>query len=322
MTRFRSVLVAVLLAGCASPSAGRPSLRPSPPVSSAFSVDPSSIDATPEVWRQELDPAELLGEGVTDFPGPRLLDGEEPRPSDPGNPLNSILREFVAPGLWNPEKLELKDGLLVTTQPPAILAALRSALQTLRDNRQRMIRTEVRLHEWQPEQLARFENIPPVGGGLVGTFDRRTLVRAFADGDLGHSIQAPRLTTFHGQMSHTMFLTQTAYLAGYEPVPGRYEPTIRTTREGILTEFRSVANGKRADEFLISFDIQLASPTNLLAVPMKSGVAELPAQGYARLSGRCALRSKDALLIVMRNPYARNPDHSILAVTVTLDWAE
>jgi hypothetical protein len=81
-----------------------------------------------------------------------------------------------------------------------------------------------------------------------------------------------------------------------------------------------MANGSRADEFLVSFEFQLAGPFELVDIPLGAGVVQMPAQGYARLSGRCALRSDQSLLLVTRNPDARKTEFPLLAVVITLDW--
>jgi hypothetical protein len=83
-----------------------------------------------------------------------------------------------------------------------------------------------------------------------------------------------------------------------------------------------MANGDRPGEFLLSFEAQVATPSEALDVPLGVGVLQLPAQGYARLSGRCALRADQALLLVTRNPNPRSSERPILAMVVTVEWAD
>jgi len=322
MTRFRSVLVAVVLAGCAGPAPiARPFIPASAAPASAFAVDDDAFFALPQTWRQKVDPAELL-EQLVDFPGVRLRPDEEmPGDLEPVPMVASILREFVAPGKWPAHALSVEDGTLVATQPPALLSAFQSALRTLRDNRGRMIRTRVRLYELRADGLEEFENIPPVGGGLVGTFERNGLEKALREADAhGRYDAALHLTTFHGQKSHVMYLSQKSYVAGFAQA-GAADPELAIATEGVVMEMRSIANGARTGEFLISFEVQLASPAEVVDVRLGSGVVQMPAQGYARLSGRCALRSDQGLLVVTRNP-DRNADRPLLALSVALDWAE
>jgi hypothetical protein len=211
---------------------------------------------------------------------------------------------------------------------------LKSALKTLRDNKGRLIRSQVRLVALRSDALARFENIPPASGGLVGTFDRKALndaLRGDAPAGLtgfeglptrhpdGSEVLAPAVTTFHGQKSHVMFLSQKAYVAGVE-VPGGAAVQIGVTTEGVVAELRSIANGSRPDEFLISFDVQVAGPSQVVDVRLASGVVQLPAQGFAHVAGRCALRADQALLLVTRNPDLRQTERPIVALVITVGW--
>jgi hypothetical protein len=327
MSRFSPVILAVVLYGCAAPAQVAGPLIPlseAPP--SAFAGDPESLAAPPQAWQSAFDPVELMGDQV-DFPAHRLLPSEGPSSAtseeDAAQRVLGILREFVAPGKWNATTLTVKDGTLATRQSPGVLGALRAALKTLKDNQGRMIRTRFRAVALPADALARFENIPPVGGGLVGTFDQRVLLAALRDADHNGGFSAPMdVTTFHGQKSSLMILSQKAYIAGYEPGQGAYDPRVAIASEGIVAELRSMANGDRAGEFLTSFEIQLASPTELVNVQLGPGLLQIPAQGYARLSGRCTLRPDQALLLVTRNPDVRKIERPLLAVVITLDWAD
>jgi hypothetical protein len=321
MSRFSSVVLAVALAGCAAPApapADPASLRLCASLPNAFGVSPGGLKAAPQELRQKLDEAELLGADFVDFPATRLLPDGEPAPVEQLPPLVSILREFVAPGQWEGRTLDVKDGELVARHAPEVLAAVQSALKTLRDHRGRMVRSMVRMQALPADALAGLENIPPAGGGLAGTFDRQALLGMF--GAAHGALHAPSVTTFHGQKSHVMFLSQKAYVAGYSGEAT--EPVLSIATEGIVAELRTVANGTRPDEFLLSFDVQVASPTEIVEVKLGAGIVQMPAQGFARLSGRCALRSDQALLLVARNPDVRQADRPIVALTVTLDWAE
>jgi hypothetical protein len=326
MSRFSSVILAVVLYGCAASASGPGPLIPlsqAPP--SAFAGDPISLSAPPQAWRQKIDPAELLGDQV-DFPAHRLLPSDEPPPSTPqedaAQTVVGILREFVAPGKWNAGTLTVQDGTLMTRQSPGILQVLQSALKTLKDNQGRMIRTRFRSLTLPANALARFENIPPAGGGLVGTFDQRALRDALRDADPNGGFSAPMdVTTFHGQESNLMILSQRAYISGYQPGGAANEVQVAIASDGVVAELRSMANGDRAGEFLLSFEIQLASPAEWVNIPLGLGPVEMPAQGYARLSGRCTLRPDQALLLVTRNPDVRKTDRPLLAMVITLDWA-
>jgi hypothetical protein len=327
MSRFLSVILAAALYGCAAPASGAgPLISPSQATPSAFAGDPAGLAAPPQAWQLAFDPVELMGDQV-DFPAHRLLPSDEPPPAaaqeDRTQTVLGLLREFVAPGKWNAEGLKVQDGLLSTRQSPGILRALQGALKTLKDNRGRMIRTRFRGFALPTDGLVRFENIPPVGGGLAGTFDQRILLDALRDADPNGGFTAPMdVTTFHGQKSNLMILSQKAYVSGYEPGQGAYDPQLTIASEGVVAELRSIANGDRPREFLLSFEIQLASPTELVSVQLGSGFLQMPAQGYARLSGRCTLRPDQALLLVTRNPDVRKTDRPLLAMVITLDWAE
>ena len=325
MSRFSSVILAVVLYGCAAPAQVAGPLIPlseAPP--SAFAGDPSTLSAVPQAWRQKIDPMELLGESV-DFPAVRLLPSDDPTPPPPkeegAQSVLGILREFVAPGKWNPHALTVQDGNLVTRQSPGVLQALQSALKALKDNQGRMIRTRFRVSALPPGALARLENIPPVSGGLAGTFDQQSLVETLGHTDPKES-QHLNITTYHGQKSNLMILNQRAYISGFDAREKSYDHVVAIASEGVVAELRSMANGDRVGEFLLSFEIQLASPTEFVNVRLGMGLVEMPAQGYARLSGRCTLRPDQALLLVTRNPDVRKTDRPILAMVITLDWAE
>ncbi len=346
MARYLFALTGLAILGCAGPAPSpRPLIRLSDAPRNAFAVSPDDLGLPAQAWKQTVDPV-ALGE-VQDFPGTRLIPGEGAASSVPDagpfQPVLDILRDFVAPGRWERSSLSVDNGSLVTQQDPAVLAALQSALKTLRDNRGRLIRSEVRMAALRPDALARFENIPPIGGGLVGTFDRKALddvlredavaaARGLMSGLTGVrsdltlregasvGILAPAITTFHGQKSHVMFLTQKAYVTGYDVSEGSPAAQQSVTTEGVVAELRTIANGDRPDEFLIRFDVQVASPTQFAEVRLGSGVLQLPAQGFAHVSGRCALRGDQALLLVTRNPDLRQTDRPIVALVITVGW--
>ncbi len=326
MTRFCCVLVTLALLGCAAPAPSTPPLlRLSPAPLSAFHAGPTGIPAGIEVFRQRVDPLETLGADFVDFPALRL--GQEEAASaipDAGayQPLLDIVRNFVAPGTWGPADLMVEDGVLVARNAPTTLAALASVLRTLREQRGRMIRSSVRMVTLRRDALSRFENIPVAGIGLVGTFDRESLNAAIWEATLGAALAAPCLTSLHGQKSHVMVLAQKAYIAGYDADGEAYQPVVGISTDGVAVELRSMANGDRRDEFLVSFEAQVATPSEAVEVRLAAGALQLPAQGYARLSGRCAIRADQALLLVTRNPDPRNSERPILAMVVTVDWAE
>jgi len=253
-----------------------------------------------------------------------------------------IMRDFVAQGRCERTSLTVYQGTLVTEQSPALLAALQSALSTLAANRGRMIQSQVRMVALRPDALARVENIPPAGGGLVGIFDRTALGRVLGE-DVSTArgpfsgltqvqliptsrdaasgvILAPSVTTFHGQKSHVMILKQKSYVAGYGVGQGGPDPQLSIATEGVIVDLRTIANGGRPDEFLVSFDVQVASPAQVVDVRLASGVLQMPAQGFARLSGRCALRQDQALLLVTRNPDLGQTDRPIVALMITVGW--
>jgi hypothetical protein len=348
MPRFLSALTTLALLGCAGavPS-DAPLLRLCSPPPNAFAVAPDDLGLPAQPWRQHVDPAALFAADLQDFPAGRLLPGEEgaATAADAGafQPLLEILRDFVAPGRWDRASLSVDKGALVTEQSPPVLAALQSALKTLRDNRGRLIHSEVRMVALRSEALARVENIPPASGGLVGTFDRKALgdalrgdapaaTRALASGLTGTGwtptgregdslgILAPSVTTYHGQKSHVMFLAQKSYVAGYSVGEGGPEPQMSVTTEGVVAELRTIANGARPDEFLVSFDVQVASPSQVVDVRLASGVIQMPAQGFAHLSVRCALRADQALLLVTRNPDVRQTERPIVALIISVGW--
>jgi hypothetical protein len=327
MSRFSSVILAVVLYGCAAPAQVAGPLIPLSPASpSAFSGDPQALGAPPQAWQRAVDAVALVGDHV-DFPAHRLLPAEEPAPAAPeedaAQRLAGILREFVAPGKWNANAMTFRDGVLATRQSPGVLQALQAALKTLQEKKGRLIRTRFRGFALPANALARFENIPPVGGGLAGTFDLRALLEALRDADPNGGFSAPMdITTFHGQKSNLMILNQKAYIAGYDTTGGASDVQFAIASEGIVAELRSMANGDRAGEFLTSFEIQVASPTELVNVTLGAGLLQMPAQGYARLSGRCTLRPDQALLLVTRNPDVRKTDRPLLAMVLTLDWAD
>jgi hypothetical protein len=321
MARF-PFFALVVLAGCAStPPASATLVRLSASPPNAFGVASDALKAAPEVFRQKIDPTELLGE-FSDFPSLELLPESVPLAKDPAEPLVAILKEFVAPGQWDGRSLDVKDGELVVRHAPEVLTAVQSALKTLRDNRGRLIRSQVRMQALRADALARLENLPLAGGGLAGRFDRLALLEVLREVDPDAVVHAPRITSFHGQKCHVLFLSQRAYVAGYEADGGRFDPIVSIASEGVVAELRTVSNGSRPDEFLLSFDVQVASPTELVQVRLGPGVIDMPAQGYARLSGRCTLRSDQALLLVTRNPDVRRVDRPLVALLVTIGWAE
>src|SRR5262245_9239263 len=115
MSRFSSVILAVVLYGCAAPAQVAGPLIPlSEAPRSAFAVAPDALAAAPGELRLKLDPAEVLGKDFADFPALRLIPEEgAPGPSGSLGPLVAILREFVAPGRWDPKALSVEDGVLV-----------------------------------------------------------------------------------------------------------------------------------------------------------------------------------------------------------------
>jgi hypothetical protein len=327
MIRFRSALLALALLGCAAPAPQTPELiRLSTAPSSAFLVAPEPVPPALQVFRQRVDPLEALGLNFEDYPALRLGQDEGPAapPSDEGpyGSLLDILREFVAPGRWSPAALKVEDGILVARHSPAVLGVLESALQTLREHRGRMIRSRVNLATLRADALARFENIPAASVGLVGTFKRELLSALLRDSKVSGSLAAPTVTTFHGQKSHVMILSQESYVAGFEPDGEKYQPQRGISTEGVVVELRSIANGRQPQQFLLSFEVQVASPAEKVDVRLGSGVLQLPAQGYARISGRCVLHSDQALLLVTRNPDPRKSEFPILAVVIAVDWAD
>ncbi|HVE38413.1 MAG TPA: hypothetical protein VNM14_00910 [Planctomycetota bacterium] len=327
MTRFRSALLTLALLGCAAPAPSTPPLiRLSPAPASAFLPGPAGSPAGGQVFRQRVDPIETLGTDFVDFPALRLGQEETPAPAAPSagpyQPLLDILRDFVDPGSWGPTDLLVEDGVLVARNSPTTLAALATALHTLREQRGRMIRSRVRLVTLRRDALSRFENIPVAGVGLVGTFDREQLNAAIRESTQGAALAAPSLTSLHGQKSHVMVLAQKSYIAGYDADGEAYQPVVGISTDGVVVELRSMANGDRPDEFLVSFEAQVATPSEAVEVRLAVGVLQLPAQGYARLSGRCAIRADQALLLVTRNPDPRNSERPILAMVVTVEWAD
>jgi hypothetical protein len=327
MNRFLPMLLVLSAVGCSGPApapAEPVRIRPARSPVSAFEVPPETPRAPAQVLRQRVNPVELFGMDFADFPAHRLVPADDRGEADaePSPPLVEILREFVAPGRWPANSLSFDDGLLVARNSPAVLGALQSALQSLRENRDRLIRSRVRLMALRRDSLAGLENIPAASGGLVGVFERDALDGALRGTVLHPAITSPTLTTFNGQKGHVMILSQKSYVAGYEAGEGPYDPQMAIATEGMILEIRAMANGSNRDEFLLRFDAQLASPSEIVEVRLGAGVVQMPAQGFARLSGRCALGAGQSLLLVTRNPDARQPELPILAMTVTLDWDE
>jgi len=326
MIRFRCALMLLALLGCAAPAPSTPPLiRLSLAPVSAFLPDPTGSPAGVQVFRQRVDPLEMLGVDFVDFPAARLGQDEAAPPASPDEgayqPLLDIVRDFVAPGTWGPADLAVENGVLVAKSSPSTLAALASALRTLREQRGRMVRSNVRMVTLRRDALSRFENIPVAGVGLVGTFDRAKLELAIQEPAPGASFAALRLASLHGQKSHVMVLAQKQYIAGYEDNGEAFQPVPGISTDGVAVELRSMANADRPGEFLVSFQAQVATPSEAVDVRLGAGVLQLPSQGYARLSGRCALRSDQALLLVTRNPDPRSSERPILAMVVTVEWA-
>ncbi|HKS16432.1 MAG TPA: hypothetical protein VJU16_03915 [Planctomycetota bacterium] len=174
--------VVLLSCACAAPETIQREiqLRPLPSPRGAFHV--SDFSGEPETHRYRLKPGDLFAWDAVAELDIRPSEGA-PRAKDPASEslvsAADAIRAMIPNASWDSDArfaLYVEKDELVVRHTRAVLTQVERLIETLKANRNTMVRLQVQFLTIPLEEMGAIRHLPPIREGLGGVIDRREIV--------------------------------------------------------------------------------------------------------------------------------------------------
>ncbi len=307
--------ILLLAASCAAPkSTYVPEFRISPTPSDPGAFAVTDFSGEPETRRYRIKPEELLASSSTAVFDGRPSDGRLILPPpDSIEDLASrvlaeaalVIRTLVAPETWSSDPrcaLYVEKDDLVVRHAPKALAQIERLMETLKANRQTMLRLRVRFLSIPLEEMAAIRHLPPMREGLGGVLDRAELEKFVPKGPRpGGMIVSgvPYLALHHGQAGQVTVGNSFPYIKACKISETGYDPVIDVIPTGLELRVRAVADGPESDRFLLDAAADVVELNGVTALNLGDYVIQVPSTTKSRAAGRFVVGPDQAAVFLV-----------------------